>query len=32
LTPGSCRILKMLDHPTLDGLGHRQMLEVDRLP
>jgi hypothetical protein len=31
LTSGSGRILKMLDHPTLDGLGHRQMLEVYRV-
>jgi hypothetical protein len=32
LTPGSGCILKMLDHPALDSLGHWQMLEVDRVP
>jgi len=32
LTPGSGCILKMLDHPALDSLSHRQMLEVDRFP
>ena len=31
LTPGSGCILKMLDHPTLYGLGHRQMLEIYRV-
>ena len=32
LTPGSGCILKMLNHPTLDGLSHWQMLEIDRVP
>ena len=31
LTPSSSCILKMLDHSTLDGLGHWQMLEVYRV-